>query len=98
MNLNLKMLRQEIDAINGQIVALFAKRLDVVRKIAEVKKMEAMPVDDPKREAEQLNILRKMARQHGVSAAVIEEIFSLFVDYSKLNMKMIVHIEERENV
>jgi len=95
--MNLKTLRQEIDAINAQIIALFAKRLDVARKIAEVKKQEDLPVHDPKREEEQLNILRKMASQHGVSPAVIEEIFALFVDYSKLNMKITMQKEERKN-
>jgi len=88
--MNLNDLRQEIDTINNEIIALFSKRLDVARKIAEIKKQEGLPVFDPKREQEQLNQLREIAKAHGVSPAVIEEIFALFVNYSKLEMKIIM--------
>ena len=81
-------LRNTIDSINEEIIALFSKRLAVTKQIAKVKKENQLPVHDPIREEKQRTHLREMAIKHGLSPAVVEEIFKLFVDYSKLDMKM----------
>jgi chorismate mutase len=85
---NLEHLRQRIDELNAEIIALFAKRLQVTKEIAKVKKQQNLPVFDPDREEQQRQQLRELAHRHDLSPIVIEEIFALFVDYSKLNMKM----------
>ena len=86
--MNLETLRDQIDHLNAEIIGLFAERLKVAKEIAKIKKEQDLPVCDPSREEEQLQGLRNLAKRHGLSPAVIEEIFTLFVDYSKLNMKM----------
>lgn len=86
--MTLEELRKVIDQLNADIIALFAKRLDVAKEIAKVKKQNKLPVHDQDREEKQLLLLREMARKQGLSPAVIEEIFELFVEYSKLNMKL----------
>jgi len=54
--------RGEIDAIDDEIVALFRKRLDTMRKVAETKRGSGSPVSDPARERE---ILSRVAREAG---------------------------------
>jgi chorismate mutase len=85
---SLESLRHQIDHLNAEIIGLFSERLKVAKEIAKIKKERNLPVHDPAREQEQLQALRDLAKQHGLSPAVIEEIFTLFVDYSKINMKM----------
>lgn len=93
--MKLEELRKIVDGINEEIIVLLAKRLEVTKQIARVKKEEKLPVDDFGREEKQLTMLRALAQKHGLSPAVIEEIFNLFVDYSKLNMKMEMgHVEK----
>jgi chorismate mutase len=86
--MSLESLRHKIDHLNGEIIALFSERLKVAKEIAKVKKEHDLPVHDPLREEQQLQLLRDLAKKHDLSPAVMEEIFSLFVAYSKLNMKM----------
>jgi chorismate mutase len=86
--MTLEDLRKLIDQLNAEIIALFSERLKVARQIAHVKKESRLPVHDPLREERQLQMLRELSQKHGLSPAVMEEIFTLFVDYSKLNMKM----------
>lgn len=88
--MNLESLRKEIDAINEEIITLLAKRLDVAKQIAEVKRAETLPVDDWEREKLQNERLRELAKRHNVSPAIIEDIFNLFVGYSKLEMKLVM--------
>ena len=77
----------KIDHLNAEIIGLFSERLKIAKEIAKIKKERIFP-HDPVREQEQLQVLRDLAKLHGLSPAVIEEIFTLFVDYSKINMKM----------
>ena len=50
-------IRNEIDAIDDKIVELYLKRFECVKKVAEVKQQENLPVSDPAREREILNRL-----------------------------------------
>jgi chorismate mutase len=86
--MNLEHLRQVVDKLNAEIIELFSERLKVTREIARLKKQHHLPVCDPAREEEQRKLLRELARHHDLNPLIIEEIFTLFVDYSKFNMKM----------
>lgn len=88
--MNLESLRKEIDGINEEIIALLAKRLNAAKQIAEVKRAHTLPVDDWEREKLQNERLRELAKLHNMSPAVIEDVFNLFVSYSKLEMKLIM--------
>lgn len=85
--MNLEELRNEIDLINEEIILLFAKRLEITKQVAKVKQEKKLPCDDPIREAQQLIALHELALNNGLSPSVMEEIFNLFVDYSKMVMK-----------
>src|SRR5437773_1201392 len=93
--MNLDELRRIIDGLNEEIIALLSKRLEVTQKIAQVKKENKLPIDDPPREEEQRVALRELAKKQNLSPAVIEEMFAIFIHYSKLKMKMEVgHAKE----
>ena len=87
----LETLRARIDQINGTM-GLFSKRIEITQEIGRVKRELELPIDDPIREKEQLERISSLASKWDLSAAVMEEIFLLFVEYSKLKMKM-----ERKN-
>jgi chorismate mutase len=96
--MNLEDLRQIIDKLNAEIIELFSERLKVSKEIARIKKEQNLPVYDPTREENQRRLLRDLAKRYDLSPAVIEEIFALFVDYSKLNMKMEMKSDEESRL
>lgn len=52
--MDLKDLRNEIDEIDDELVKLFARRMDVSARIADVKKEKSLPIFVPAREREKL--------------------------------------------
>lgn len=55
--MNIQDKRNEIDAIDAQLISLFEKRMQVSEEIAEYKKENHLPVYDPKREREKLTYI-----------------------------------------
>ena len=52
--MDLEALRKEIDAIDDQIIELFAKRMDIAANIVQYKKENGKAVFDPDREQKKL--------------------------------------------
>ena len=71
---NLKILRDEIDDIDSQLVSLLAKRLAVTTKVGELKSAEGMPIFAPEREALLIAKRREQAQLSGLSGDLIEDI------------------------
>ncbi len=76
-------LREQIDCVDRQLVALLALRYTIVGAIADVKREEALPIFQMRREQEMLEARREWAREAGIPVELIEEISSLVVDFSK---------------
>lgn len=55
--MNIQDKRNEIDAIDAQLISLFEKRMQVSEEIAAYKKENHLPVYDPKREREKLTYI-----------------------------------------
>ena len=53
--MELQELRNEINRIDGEMLALLERRLAVCRAIAEYKRQNGLPVRDPARETEKLH-------------------------------------------
>jgi chorismate mutase len=85
--MNLTELRKQIDALNEEIISLFARRLELTKQVAQVKKRESLPVDDFKREEDQKELLRHLAKKYQLDPDIIEELFDLFIKYSKVQMQ-----------
>lgn len=67
-------LRQQIDSIDSQLVALLAARAQVTAQVGVVKQQYALPVYVPEREQQLLAARRQQAMQLGVSADLTEDI------------------------
>jgi chorismate mutase len=86
--MKLERLREEIDALNRELVDLLGKRTEVARKIARVKKEAELPVLDPDREQKIKEEMRRLARASRISASFIDELFDLLLEYTRLEMEM----------
>lgn len=71
---NLKVLRDEIDDIDSQLVELLVKRLAITSKVGELKSAEGMPIFAPEREVALISNRRAQAEQAGLSGDLIEDI------------------------
>jgi chorismate mutase len=73
----LKKLREEIDRIDNEIVNLFAKRFNVTREIAQVKKkINAQPLDE-KRWKEMIEQRQKLAKELGLDDNFVNMVYTL---------------------
>ena len=80
-------LRQQIDEIDENIFALISKRMEVSRKIGQIKKSESLPVFQEERFAELMNKRLKWAKENGLSAEMVEAIMNAIHEEScKLQM------------
>ncbi len=67
-------LREQIDSIDSQLVALLAKRAKVTAQVGRIKQQYALPVYVPEREQALLTARRQQAEQLGVSADLAEDV------------------------
>ena len=74
MNEELNALRDQIDAVDQQLVALLAQRLALVAEVGEVKSRHGLPIYAPDREAAMLAKRREEAEQRGVPGDLIEDV------------------------
>ncbi len=68
-------LREEIDSLNREIVALLARRVDVALRIGEVKSRHGRPVVDRSREALVYERVRGLAEGFGLDPDDVERVF-----------------------
>lgn len=87
--MELSELRQSIDEIDAQLVALVEQRLDVSAQIAAYKKENALPVLDAGREAAKLEKIRAACRPELAEsvAALYREVFRLSRAYQEKLME-----------
>ncbi|HAQ0076175.1 TPA: chorismate mutase [Enterococcus faecium] len=76
---SLETLRQKIDTIDRELVALLEKRMDTVTKIGQVKKEGNQAVYDEKREQQVLDKVAKLLKNKGYK----EKITNTYVDLMK---------------
>ncbi|MEZ8033895.1 bifunctional chorismate mutase/prephenate dehydrogenase [Vibrio crassostreae] len=74
MAVELNELRDQIDAVDKQMLDLLAQRLALVEKVGEVKSEHGLPIYVPEREAAMLASRRQEAEKIGVPSQLIEDI------------------------
>lgn len=90
--MDLQELRRKIDAIDGEMILLFERRMKIAAEIAEYKRENNLPVFDPERERQKLQDLSGMAKkEHG---AHVEALFSLIFEISRAEQEKILNSEE----
>lgn len=79
--MELKDIRTSIDAIDNQLVDLFARRMDCAREVAEAKQQTGKPIRDHAREREIVN--RVTARAGEAYAPYVRALYSHIFDLSR---------------
>lgn len=67
--------RDHIDALDQELVALLARRTELVLRAGRAKAELSLPVHDPEREAAQLQDRRAWAEEAGLDVQGVEEVF-----------------------
>lgn len=75
----LDVLRDQIDEVDQELVALFARRLKLVAGVGEVKSRQGVPIYAPDREASMLAKRRAEAEAQGVPPDLIEDVLRRFM-------------------
>lgn len=81
--MSLDHLRKMIDLTNQEIILLLSKRMTIAKEIAKIKSELNLPVHAPEREKIQMENLREFAKKNSLCPDVIEEMFTLFVNYTR---------------
>jgi len=82
-------LRDAVDAVNAQIVALLATRQRLTGEIGRHKANAGMPVHIPEREQEMFLRLRERASRHGLDWGTTEPVFTAIVAASRAHQREI---------
>jgi chorismate mutase/prephenate dehydratase len=75
--------RRDIEAIDRRIIGLLAERLALGKRTAALKHASGLPILDAAREAEVIRRSAGIAREHGVPAEPVREIFWHIVGMSR---------------
>ena len=89
---DLAQLRDRIDAVDRQIIALIAERLRIVEDVALAKLEAASPFRDREREERLLLRLREHATAAGVDAHEIERLYRVVMDMSVAHQEQLVRV------
>ena len=81
---SLEALREEINRIDEDIIGLLSRRVEVVKKIAALKKAKGISVEDRDREKTLFLKLEKEARRNNIDEKFVSEVFGVIVSQSKL--------------
>lgn len=84
MESSLDTLREEINRIDEDIIGLLSRRMEVVKKIAALKKVKGISVEDRDREKTLFLKLEREARRNNINEKFVSEVFGVIVSHSKL--------------
>ena len=85
--LDLNEIRQEITALDQELLGLFAKRRALTLNVAKSKAHEVRPVRDQQREQELLIRLIKQGKELGLDAHYVTSVFQTIIEDSVLNQQ-----------
>jgi chorismate mutase len=75
--------RDAIERIDNQLIALLAERLTLGRRTGELKQAAGLPILDPTREAAVIRRVTAAARDAGLPAETVREVFWQIVGMSR---------------
>ncbi len=75
-------LRNQIDDLDIEIIRLLGQRVQIVRKVAEAKHENNLPVVRPKRMKIVLERVEKLADSHKIKPSVIRHIYETLIEYA----------------
>ena len=80
MNQTLQELREQIDIIDQQVIALLAERFRVTKKVGVFKRDNNLPPVDLSREAVQFERIRNLANQAGLDTDFAQSMLRLIIN------------------
>lgn len=83
MNNSIKKLRNEIDKADEKIILLLGKRMELSKKIGELKKKSGEKIVDNAREKEIFEKIRKNAIKNKIDEKTAQKIYGLIIKDSK---------------
>ncbi|GLP97173.1 bifunctional chorismate mutase/prephenate dehydrogenase [Paraferrimonas sedimenticola] len=86
-NQDLERLRDQIDAVDQQLISLLRQRLDLVAQVGAVKHQAGLPIYAPQREASMLAKRRGEAKELGIAPQLVEDILRRLMRESYINEK-----------
>lgn len=89
-------LRADIDLVDREIVRLLARRVKRAVEIAEIKVEEGIPLRSPDREVDLLADVRDEAERLRLDPKVVHQLFEDILDYSRLEQRRAVGVDEEE--
>jgi chorismate mutase len=75
--------REDIERIDNEIVALLADRLTVGKRTGALKRVAGLPILDPTREAAVIRRVTGVAREAGLPAEPVREVFWQIIGMSR---------------
>lgn len=96
----LKDCREQIDALDTQLVKLLAERSRVTAKVGEIKAASGMPIYVPEREKSLLDARKKQAQALGISPQLVEDLLRRMMreSYKTQNNRYVKHCQSITNV
>ncbi|HEY4178347.1 MAG TPA: prephenate dehydratase domain-containing protein [Kofleriaceae bacterium] len=91
---DLSSLRERIDAVDKQIIALLAERLRIVEGVVEAKLSTAAPFRDREREESLIARLREHAVAAGVDPHEVERLYRIIMELSVAHQEAMVRARE----
>ena len=88
--MNLDIIRKKLNKIDNSILNLLAKRQVLVVGVAEYKKKNNLPINQPKRELEMFARLEGIAKEKNLNPILARKIFKEIIKDSKEIQKKIV--------
>ncbi|MEM8964452.1 MAG: bifunctional chorismate mutase/prephenate dehydratase [Acidobacteriota bacterium] len=88
---DLKALREEIQSIDRDLLALLRRRMDLVEGVANAKLKRAFPFRDAQREERVLQRVRRDAEKHGIDPHAVERLYRLIMDMAISHQQRHVH-------
>lgn len=78
----LSLFRQEIDALDAQIIKALGQRFDICRQVARFKKAENIPMMQPGRVEEVKKHRQELGLQYAIDADFMLKLYSLIIQES----------------
>ncbi|MEM1563491.1 MAG: chorismate mutase [Candidatus Bathyarchaeia archaeon] len=80
-------LRQKIDEIDDKILSLLKERIEISKKIGEIKRKQGILVKDLRREEEKYSQVKEKALKLGLNPEDVTNIYRKIIDMS-------IHVQE----
>lgn len=80
---DLQQLRDQIDRLDDELIALLAQRQAIVRAVAEYKVTHGLQVHDAAREHYLHDLHQQLSVKHGVSFSFLKSLFAMIITESK---------------